>query len=744
MIRTTLTALLVLLASLAWAEPVRDLDVRGNLRVERDLILQQVSTRAGDEYDVARVRADIAAIYALGYFEDIAVEFSEKGRLTFVVLERPALREWRTEGADEVDAEDVRKAVPLARREIVDQARVEEGARGIRELYREKGYYLATVVPEAVPVDDGKNQVDVVYRVDEGEKVKVRDIHLGGVETGDPAEIRKFMATREADFLSWITGAGTFKEAELARDREVIRSYYLNRGHVDVEVSEPLVSLLSDRKGIRVDIPISEGEEYSVASVSFSGDLEFTEEELRAAVPLRAGETFRSEDFRKANQKLVDLYGGKGYAFVEVDPKTRLDADARTVALEFDIHKGPLVNIGRIEIRGNTKTRDRVLRREMDLAEGDLYNGPSIDRSRRRLERLGFFETINLSTHRRPGTDLLDVDIEVVEKATGSFSVGAGYSSVDKIVGMASVSQRNFLGYGYQLSLQLNAGTERQTYSFTFNNPRVFDTRVYAGFDAWKSRVDYTEYDKKAIGGAVKLGTAFNDEWSTRWTYRLEDADVTNVDPSASIFIKDQEGKILTSALLATLSYDSRDNRWEPHHGSDLEWSVELAGGPLGGDADFVKYGVEAAHFVPLWFRHVFGAHGRIGYIQELSGEIPIYELYTLGGINTLRGFDSRSIGPKDPDTGDVIGGNKEILINLEYLFPLIEEAKVRGLFFFDAGNAWDKDDDYFETSLRKSVGAGIRWFSPMGPLRLEWGYVLGPKSDEDQSQWEFSIGGFF
>lgn len=744
MIRRALAAwLLAGVSSLAWAAPVREVEVRGNLRVETDLILQQVATRSGEEYDPARVRGDIAAIYALGYFEDIAVEFSESGRLTFVVLERPALREWRTEGADEVDAEDVRKAVLLQRREILDQSRVEEGAKAIRELYREKGFYLTAVVPEVVPVEDGKNQVDLVYRVDEGEKVKIRDVHLGGVEQGDLAEIRKVMATREADFLSWVTGSGTFKEADLARDREVIRSYYLNRGHVDVDVREPLVSLLSDRKGIRIDIPVSEGNSYRVGAVSFAGDMEFPEEELRSAVPLKPGETFRSEDFRRANQKLVDLYGGKGYAFVEVDPKTRIDAEARTVSVEFAIHKGPLVHIGRIDVRGNEKTRDRVVRREMDLAEGDLYNGPSIDRSRRRLERLGFFETVNLTTHRRPGTDLLDVDIEVVEKATGSFSVGAGYSSVDKVVGMASVSQSNFLGYGYQLSAQGNLGAERQTYSLTFNNPRVFDTRVYAGIDLWKSRVDFSDYDKDSIGGAVKLGTAFNDEWSTRWTYRLEEADVTNVDQDASVTIKDQEGVNVTSAIIASLSYDSRDNRWGPTRGADLEWSVEFAGGPLQGDSAFVKYGFEAAKFFPLWFRHVFGFHGRIGYIQD-RGDIPIYELYTLGGINTLRGFDARSIGPKDPDTGDVIGGNKELLFNLEYLFPLIEEAKVRGLFFFDAGNVWGEGEDYLETSLRKSVGTGIRWFSPMGPLRLEWGYVLGPKEDESQSQWEFSIGGFF
>ncbi|MEW6490225.1 MAG: outer membrane protein assembly factor BamA [Thermodesulfobacteriota bacterium] len=719
--------------------------VRGNLRVEEGLILQKISSRAGEPYDPARVRADLAAIYALGSFEDIVVEFGDNGVLTFVVLERRALREWRTEGADNVDKEDVQKAVSLKRREILDDARVEEGARAIRDLYRDKGYYLAQVRAEVVPVDDGRNHADVVYRVSEGAKVRVKDVNLLGVRQGEEKAIRRTLSTSPAGWWSWLTSSGTFKEADLERDREVVRSYYLNRGFVDVDVKDPLVSLAADRRWLKVDIPVSEGEVHTVGKVAFSGDLDFPEELLRATAGLTQGEVFRSDDFRKAHQGLTDLYADIGYAFVEVDPGTRVDSAARTVDIDFRIHKGDLVYLGRIEVRGNTKTRDRVVRRDVRLAEGDLYNGTAIQRSRRRIENLGFFEKVNLTTHRRPGTSLLDVDVEVEEKATGAFTVGAGYSSVDRIVGMASVSQRNFLGLGYQLAFQANFGTTRETYSLTFNNPRVFDSDVYAGIDLYKSRGEYNDYTKDSLGGALKLGTALTEEWRIRGIYRLEEAQVMDVSPDASLLLRDQEGTTVTSSVTTLLNYDSRDNPWEPRRGVNAEGSVEWAGGPLQGDAFFLKYGLDASRYLPLWLRHVLTLHGRAGYIHSLQGRsIPIYERYTLGGINSLRGLKSRSIGPVDAESGDVVGGDKELLFNVEYLFPLIEEAKLRGVVFFDMGNAWEEGETYLETPMRRTAGAGVRWFSPMGPLRLEWGYVLDRKAGEGASQWEFSIGGFF
>lgn len=740
--------LLAAAAGAAAADPsaVTEVRVEGTRRSEADAVLQRVKSRAGEPYDAATVREDIRAVYGLGYFRDVTAELDDAGRLTFVVVERPALREWRTEGAKEIDKEDVDKAVLLKKREILDPARVEEGARAIRELYRGKGFYLADVKGEIVPVADEKNQVDVVYRVAEGAEVRVKDLQFLGVSKVDEADLRGFLATAEAGPWSWLTGSGTFKEPDLERDREVVRSYYLNRGYVEVKVLDPRVALTADRRWLKIAVPVEEGESFRVGRISFSGDLEFKEAELVEAAALKPGATFRSDDFRRGIQRLNDLYADIGYAFADVDPQTRLDRTARTIDLDFRVRKGDLVRIGRIEVRGNTKTRDRVVRREMRLAEGEVYKATALRKSRQKIENLGFFEKVNVATNRRPGTDLVDVDIEVQEKATGAFQVGAGYSSLDKIVGMASVSQRNFLGLGYQLSLNANIGTSRETYSVTFNNPRLYDSDVYTGVDLYKSFRSYSDYDKKAIGGALKVGTALGEDWRTKWVYRYEDADVMNLSDSASSLLRAQEGKTIVSALTPSLTYDTRDNPWEPHSGALGEASVEWAGGLLGGGAEYLKYDVEASKYVPLWWNHVLTLHGQAGFIHTLQGRmrdnIPVFERYYLGGINSLRGFASRSVGPTEG--GEVVGGDKMVLFNAEYLFPLIEEAKVRGLFFFDAGNAWDLSQPYFDTPLRRSAGAGIRWFSPMGPLRLEYGYILDPEPDERRSRWEFSIGGFF
>ncbi len=740
-----LWTLWALLAPTSWAaDEVREVRVRGNLRIEEGLILQRVGSRAGAPLDPDQVGEDVRAVYGLGYFEDVVAEF-EDGVLTFLVRERPALREWKVEGAEHLDPEDWKEKITLRPRAILLLADVARAEEALRALYREKGYYLAEVTHEIVPVDDGKNHVDLVLRVREGEKVKLKRLNLAGVAKADEADLRKYLTLRPAGAWSWLTGAGTFQETDLERDREMIRAYYLNHGFAEAEVLDPLVTLTPDRRWIVVDVPVREGETYTFGEITFSGDLEFPEEELARSAGVEEGALFRSEDLRRAYQRLTDLYADLGYAFADVNPRTRVDRDARQVHVEFQIHKGDRVRIGRIEVKGNTKTRDRVVRREMRLAEGDLYNATALRKSERAIQRLGFFEKVHLATQRRPGTDLVDVTVEVEEKPTGSFSFGAGYSSVDKIIGMANVSQRNFLGLGYQLALQANFGSTRETYSFTFNNPRVFDTEWYFGFDAYKSIRSYTDYDKFSLGGDLKLGTSLTEAWKLRGIYRLEEAEVKNVSDTASSTIRDQIGTTVTSSLTGLLIYDTVDNPWEPHSGTRAEWSVEWAGGLLGGDAAYLKYGFDTSHYQPLWWNHVFHLHGRAGFVHSLLGrDIPVYERYYLGGINSLRGFDSRSIGPRDPATGDVIGGDKEVLFNVEYLFPLIEEAKLRGVIFYDAGNAWDEGEAFFETGLRQSAGAGVRWFSPMGPLRLEWGYVLDRKPGEDDAQWEFTIGGFF
>lgn len=743
----------VLLLCFSWvagvgaAEPlVTDVQVRGLYRVEAELVLQKLKTKAGLPYDAQGVRDDLSAIYALGYFRDVKVDLDDGGRVTFLVVERPAVNEWRVEGSKEVEKDDLAKAVTVKRRDILDAGRADDGARALRDLFRDKGFYLAEVKWEAVALADGKNQVDLVYRVKEGQKVQVKELHLMGASPSADKEVRGYLASSEVGFWSWLGSGGTFKESDLERDREMIRSYYLNHGYVEVKVLDPRVSLTLDRMWLKIDLPVQEGEKFQVGAVSVSGDLEFPLERLQEAAGMKQGDLFRSDDLRRGMQQISDLYADIGYAFSEVEPGTKLDKAARTVAVDFLVRKGDRVRLGRVEVRGNTKTRDRIVRREMRLSEGELYSATALRRSREKIEALGFFDKVNVTTNRRPGTDLVDVDIEVLEKATGSFTIGAGYSSTDKLVGMASVSQRNLLGLGYQLALSANLGTgaSRKTYSLTFNNPRVFDSTVYAGFDVFNQTHSYTDYTKDSTGGDVKLGTALGEDWRVRGIYRYENAKVHDVSDSASSSLKLAEGKTVTSSFSTILTYDTRDNPWEPHRGAQGDLSAEYAGPFLGGTAAYLKFDLEGAKYFGLWWGHVLTLHAQGGYIRELEdGGIPIFTRYSLGGLSSVRGFASGSIGPKD-ENGDVLGGNKMAQFNAEYIFPLIDEAKLKGVVFFDAGNAWGDGEGYFSTVLRTGAGVGIRWFSPMGPLRLEYGWNLRPEKGEDRSKWEFSIGGFF
>jgi outer membrane protein insertion porin family len=751
--------------------PVSEVLVRGALRVEGQALLRSLATRAGAPYDTEKVRSDIRTLYATGNFENVGVERDGEGRVIFLVLERPGLRQWKFDpSGDVLDDEEVKTAVTLKDGEILRRGAVEDNVEILRGLYRDKGYFLAVITPEVIKLDDGKNRVDVVFHAEPREMVRIRDIHMPGASREETEEILDNLALTREGFWTWLVREqGQFKESSLEHDLQWIHAFYLERGHAEIAVGEPAVSVTPDMKSLRVEIPVKPGPVYTFGKVTFSGDAGIPPEDMVAAAQVTEGATFSSSVMRKAVFRLQTRLGDDGYAFAEVRPRTSLDRESRRVDVEFVVDKGDRVRIGRIEVRGNETTRDRVVRREMRVDEGDLYSGTSYNKSQRAVRNLGYFEDVKFDLTRRPDSDLVDVDVSVRESQMGTLSAGGGYSSAEGIVGQLSLSHRNLLGYGYQFSLDANMGTSRESYSFTFNNPRLFDSEIYLGGDLYKSFSDLSEYNKAAVGWTLRTGTNLTDDWKVRVSYGWDSSEVIGIctyedyvaglcDDPASLAVQESEGKTITSSLTPALIYDSRDNPWEAREGINGKASVKWAGGLLGYDAAYLKYDLDVKKYYGLPWSTVFTWHGRIGYAQGLEGkDLPIFERYALGGINTLRGFDSRSVGPKDPGvvdkvnggylrepTGEVIGGDKYFVGNLEYVFPLIPEAKFNGVIFFDFGNAWDLGEAYFSTHLRTSVGAGFRWLSPMGPLRLEYGYNLEPEEGEGRAQWEFSIGGFF
>lgn len=756
-----LLALLVLLpgAVLAQAIQVGEVAIEGNRRVELSAVRSVLSVKAGQEVTAEEIDRDIRAIYKLGRFADVSAEIEERGGvkvLVYRLTERPLVRDVKYAGNKEFSTERLSGLVTLKTPDIYDPRKVEKSIAAVKKAYTEEGFYAAEVVSKVDVNDD--YEATVTFEIKEGEKVLIRQIRFEGNTLFTDAQLKKVMETKERWFLSWLTGRGTYKEEVLQNDLEIIADQYYNKGYIQVKVRQPLITLAEDKKNMDVLIEIREGEQFRVGELDVQGDLLKSKEEILALAKLRPGDVFSRQQLRQDVFAINDLYADQGYAYVNVSPLTQLDVERRVVDLLFEIEQGIQVNIERIQIGGNTKTRDKVIRREMKLVEGDLYSSSKMKESRRRINNLGFFEEVDVATSKGSDEAHMNVDVDVKERPTGTFSLGFGYSSVDKFIGQGSVSQENFLGRALKLNLAASLGGKSTTYQFGLTEPYFLDKNLTLGFDLYKTEREYVDFSKKTFGGDLKLGFPLTENTRTFFLYKYEEKEILDVDRDASSLIRDQAGESTLSSITGTVTRNTTDYYLDPTSGTVSQLSAEFAG--LGGTEKFGKYTADQRFFFPYKWGTVFSLHGQIGYIHSVDGEdIPIDERFYLGGINTIRGFKSRQVGPRVrvarqivdsagnvTTTGDdfeFIGGDKQAYFNLEYTFPLLKDMGLKGVLFFDTGNAWSEDENFF-SEMRYSVGGGIRWFSPMGPLRLEWGYNLKPREGEDQSEFEFSIGRAF
>jgi outer membrane protein insertion porin family len=747
-------------AALADSFRVSEIQIKGNQRVETSAIQSVISVKPGQPITMEDIDNDIRAIYKLGWFKDVSAETEEKDGekiLVFRVAERPLVREVKFVGNKEFNDEKLRGLISLKPPGLYERKDITRSVEAIKKRYVDEGYYAVEVTPKEDI--NAQNEATITFDIKEGTKILVRSIRFEGNTVFTDAQLRKVMQTKERWFLSWLTGRGTYKEDVLQNDLEIIADQYYNDGYIQVKVRKPVISTSPDKKYMDILIGIEEGKQFRIGKIDVQGDLLKSKGDLLALVKEKPGDIFSRKLLRADVLALNDLYADQGYAYVNISPLTHVEAENLLIDIKFDIEKGIQVNIDRIRISGNTKTRDKVIRREMDLAEGDLYSASKLKESRRKINNLGFFEEVNLNTAKGPEESKMDVDVQVKEKPTGTFSVGFGYSSVDGFIGQGSVSQENFLGRALKLNLSGSIGGKSATYQLGILDPYFLDMNLSLGFDVYNTRREWTDFTKKSTGGDIKTGFPVMKDVRAFFIYRYEKKDIYDIDPSASDVIKDQAGKSTISSISGTLTRDTTDYRLDPSKGSISAISAEYAG--LGGTEDFAKYELDHRYFIPFKWGTVFSIHGHLGYIQQVGGkEIPIDERFFLGGLNSLRGFVPREVGPRvkqktqtvDPETGKVIssssdyeflGGDKEAFFNFEYVFPLIKDMGIKMVTFFDTGNAWGSGEDFF-SSMRYSVGTGIRWFSPMGPLRLEWGYNLDPKDGEPHSDFQFAIGRFF
>ncbi len=722
--------------------------IEGNRRVESRYIESVVNISAGQTVSAADIDRGLRNIYLTGRFDDVVAEAVVSGELVHLVYrvtERPLLREVVFSGNKEINDEKLGTIISAKGGDFYRPQILAPAINKIKQAYIMEGYYATEVVPQ-VDVND-RNEVTLTLKIEEGERVFVTDIRFEGNTVFSEKELKKKLFSKEKWFLSFITERGAYKEDMLLADRDVITDQYYNLGYIQVKVKKPITTLLDDKESMEVLFEIEEGKQFRIGNVDIQGDLLGVKEEMLSNLTLRSGDVFSRKTLRENMMQLNDLYADEGYAFVNVSPVTDVDPFLQQINVVLNVERGVRVSIGRISVAGNTRTRDKVVRREMALAEGDFYSASKMKNSRRRINNLGFFEEVNLTTGRGSDEAHMDVEVDVQEKATGSFSVGAGFSSADGLLLQGAVSQENFLGRALRFDLSAALGGSSTTYRLGLLDPYFLDWHIAFGGDLYSTEREWTDFTRETTGGDIKLGVPLSETLRSFFIYRYEKKNITEVEEDeVSNIIWSQRGKHTLSSFTASLSRNDTDYRPDPTRGNISELSVEYAG--LGGTEKFIKYIADHRYFYPLPWGLVFSAHGQVGYIQEMGGqESPLDERFFLGGMNSLRGFNSREVGPREKDnTGDdysFVGGNKEAYFNIEIAFPLVKAMKMKGLVFFDTGNAWSEEEEFFD-DMRYSVGAGMAWNSPMGPLRFAWGYNLDPKEYEEASVFDFSVGKMF
>jgi outer membrane protein insertion porin family len=770
------------------AKPIR---FRGNRKAEDEAIRNALTTQPGDKLSAEKLRDDLKAVWKLGYFEDVQVEAAEdngKVALTFVLKEKPSIRKIYVAGNSEVGLDKINEVLDLKKDTILDPAKIKRNVEKIRDLYVEKGFYLADVSSDVQRKEASK--VDIYFIVDEHAKVEVRQVRFLGNAHVKDSELKGAMGTQEGGWLSFLTSSGTYREDAFDRDLLLLTAFYYDKGYINVKLGKPEIELSADKRYLYISIPIDEGLPYTLGKIDFKGDLLRPKDDYYKIMTVHQGELFNRSHLGSDIQKLNDLYKDAGYAYVNVQPLTAIDAQKRIVDVTFEVQKGNPVYFGRINIRGNTKTRDKVIRRELRVAEGDIYNQTRLDRSKKLVQALGYFEKVEMSTKAQEGNpDKVDVNFEVSERATGTFQIGAGFSSVENFIGQAQVAQNNLFGRGTTLQLQAQISSLRQLFSLRYLDPYFLDTKLTFAFSAYNSLLFYPSFNRTARGGDLTWGYLLGDYVRVFGTYKLENVDVKQNQGTAAAGgpfgqATVSNGTITnlfrsgwTSSIRLSMNYDSRDDRMFPKKGMFHSLAVEFADPIIASTTAYTRVNGFARFYRPIWGPFIFRANIEAGYIFSRSSQgVPIYERYFLGGINTIRGFQLFSLGPKvnplaqqEPNsqlTNFNIGGNLQLILNTEIEFPIFSAVQIKGVVFFDAGNAYNTETDRYCPSansfkgtpevfnpctpyptfsnLRYSVGFGFRWFSPIGPLRFEWGIPLNKQKGEDPIVFEFTIGNFF
>ena len=717
----------------------------GNVLIDSGAILKKIETKPGLPYNPAALREDLKAVAAMGYFDDVQIEATDgpNGKIViFRVFEKPLIKTLKFEGLDAIKEEEIKKAIDVKENFVLNSGKLNEGVEKIKELYRAKGYYNTTVKTDVAYPDD-KGAV-VTYIVDEGKKVFVKEITFQGNATFSAKQLRKEMDTSEKGFFSWLTDSGLLDRDKVKRDSDKIVAFYHNNGFLEARVGQPEIRQ-EGSKWLYVNFAVNEGPRFMVGQVDCDGDLIVAKDEIMKLVTVKNEKYMSSKVVRDNIMAINDLYAEHGYAFSDIMPDLKKSESTQSADLTLHIKKGELTYINRITIKGNTRTRDNVIRRELTVYEGNIFNSKALRESSQNLQRLQYFDQVNITPEPATEANRMNVIIEVKERNTGSFSIGAGYSSVDNLILMGQIAENNFLGRGDKIQFSANVGGSSNRFNLGYTNPHVYDTELSWGADLFKTMREYDDYTRDSKGGGLRVGYPVYEKWRIYGAYSYTDNQLSDIAPNASYIIRNSVDLQVTSSVKASLVRDTRNRYYGASEGSVNKVSVEYAGGPFSGDSQFTKLEGTTSWFFPVIWGTVFHFEATAGQaFENEDGKLPVYERYYLGGMNSIRGFKYAKVSPIDPETGDRIGGDKMWYSNFEYIFPVVASQGLNAFVFYDVGQVLNDDEDWTISDPVNSVGLGMRWLSPLGPLSVVWGVNLSPREGEDNSVWDFSVGGVF
>ncbi len=719
--------------------------VKGNKRVESDAILRVVTSQKGDIADSEKLSHDLEQIYKMGYFDDVTVKKNKLDRgleIIFEVDEKPSVRKIIFTENIIYEEEELFEVVETRTGSILNLYKINSDVERLKQLYTDKNYHNCVIAYEVKPLDN--NQADIVFTIEEGKKLKVESITFEGNRFFDEDDLKDEIQTSEKGFWSFITSSGDLNETEAQNDALRLESFYKNNGFINAKVSDPQIQF--GHESISIHFKIKEGEQYKVGTVAITGDILTTREELMAGMESREGELYNRELVRKDMITLSDMYSDKGYANVDVVPLMDRDDEKHVVNLSFKIDKKDLVYFNRIVITGNSKSRDKVIRRELAIEEQGLYSKRGLQRSYRNLNYKDYFQNIEVTPVPTDRPNYRDVDVKVEEKATGNISFGGGFSSDDGAFAQVSLEERNFLGRGYNLKLLTRLSGSSLLYKIGFTEPWLFDRPISVGADIYKLEKEYDYYDRDSVGFTLRSGyRALWDYTTVGVEYNLEQFDISDVE---SDYTNVREGSWITSSIKPYIKYDSRNHYFLPTKGAFHKFSIEYAGEFVGGEVDFTRYLVETGYWIPLFWKFVGAFHAEGGYLDDRTGsDIDIdWERFYLGGINSIRGFDDTDINCTPEGETIQRGGEQYVMFNFELIFPIQEEMGVIGVLFYDRGDVYRKSDSIDLAEQYSTVGFEFRWNSPMGPIRLAYGIVVEGQDVKDtgEGQFDFSVGAFF